>query len=245
MECAMNTLLRSMMLLMLFISACSVTDKKSDRSDDKHYTKVGFFDIHYCNWPDRKPFNMILFSTSQFNEIESIEIFHPNETKMGELDLNKFRLLKRKNKPTKKVFIKKFNVDATFKNGWYKSVVTLKNGNKIQAYDYVNYTLMGIVNNVLPKNNSEDVVMPELLQWQKPNGAKHYQIFIKDLWQDGKLIYTSKLLNKHEIKLPKGLLQSGGYYSWRVHARDINEDPVLGDFNHGSLSKDFYFTVKD
>ena len=68
-------------------------------------------------------------------------------------------------------------------------------------------------------------------------------MFIRDQWNDDKLIYTSKLLTKAELQLPPGLIEDGGYYSWLVHARDINEDITLGDFNSGSLSAPVTFSV--
>jgi hypothetical protein len=43
--------------------------------------------------------------------------------------------------------------------------------------------------------------------------------------------------------LPPGLIEDGGYYSWLIHARDINEDIKLGDFNSGSLSTPVTFSV--
>jgi len=47
------------------------------------------------------------------------------------------------------------------------------------------------------------------------------------------------------MTLPKDLIESGGLYSWRIHARDINEDIKLGDFNHGSLSPKLTFSVSE
>jgi hypothetical protein len=43
--------------------------------------------------------------------------------------------------------------------------------------------------------------------------------------------------------LPPGLIEDGGYYSWLIHARDINEDIKLGDFNSGSMSTPVSFSV--
>ena len=42
-----------------------------------------------------------------------------------------------------------------------------------------------------------------------------------------------------------GMAKRGGMYSWIVHSRDVNEDLLLGDFNHGSLSKPVVFSVND
>lgn len=237
--------IRKILFLVLIITIYPIYAGSPDRSSDKHYNKVGFFDIHFCNWPDRKPFIMVLFSTLHYNDIKKIEIFSPDNKKISDLDLSRFRIITTKDKKTKKVFIKQVPINETFKNGWHKSIVTLNSGEKITAYDFVEYTLMGIIKKTVPVNKSEDNELSGLLKWNKLKGAKFYQVFINDLWQDGKLVYISKLLNKNEIQLPKGLIEPGGYYGWRVHARDINEDPILGDFNHGSLSEKLTFTVRD
>ena len=69
-------------------------------------------------------------------------------------------------------------------------------------------------------------------------------MFIRDLWKE-KDIYTSELLDKPELLLPKGLLKAGGYYAWRVHARDVNEHALLGDFNNGSLTSHVTFSIRN
>jgi len=69
-------------------------------------------------------------------------------------------------------------------------------------------------------------------------------VVIKDLWNDEKMVYSSKLLKEPRLVVPSGLLQPGGYYSWLVHARDVNEDPVLGDFNRGSQTDAIEFSIK-
>jgi hypothetical protein len=53
------------------------------------------------------------------------------------------------------------------------------------------------------------------------------------------------MLPKPELKLKPGLLKPGGYYSWRVHARDSNGNVLLGDFNHGSLSTPITFSLAE
>ena len=85
--------------------------------------------------------------------------------------------------------------------------------------------------------------VPEKLTWEPVPGAGFYQVFIRDLWNDSKLIHTSKLLTRPELELPPGLLQQGGYYSWIIHARDTNSHILLGDFNHGSLNKSATFLI--
>ena len=74
-------------------------------------------------------------------------------------------------------------------------------------------------------------------------GAQYYQVFIKDLWNGDQVIYTSNILAQPRLPLPPGLLQRGGEYTWRVHARDTNGHILLGDFNHGSLSREVGFSI--
>jgi hypothetical protein len=90
--------------------------------------------------------------------------------------------------------------------------------------------------------DADDIPVPKQLKWDAIPGAKHYQVFIKDQWE-GKLIHSSSLLFKPVFDVPKGLLKPGGYYSWRVYARDVNENVILGDFNHGSLTDSMEFTL--
>ena len=40
-------------------------------------------------------------------------------------------------------------------------------------------------------------------------------------------------------------MKPGGEYQWRVHARDMNGDPVYGDFNAGSQTHKMEFTIED
>ena len=72
----------------------------------------------------------------------------------------------------------------------------------------------------------------------------YYQVFLRDLWNDGKMIFSSKLLDEPRVQLPPDLLEAGGYYSWIVHARDLNEHYMLGDFNHGSISPVYTFSIE-
>ena len=81
------------------------------------------------------------------------------------------------------------------------------------------------------------------LSWKAVPGAKHYMVFIKDTWEQ-RTIYTSKTLSKPELVLPKDLLKQHSDFTWRVHARDVNENVLLGDFNHGSLNLPITFSVK-
>lgn len=81
------------------------------------------------------------------------------------------------------------------------------------------------------------------LAWLAVPGAAHYQVFIKDLWDDGKIIHSSELVTKPRLTLPPGVIKADGSYAWLVHARDVNNHVLLGDFNHGSLSREVKFST--
>jgi hypothetical protein len=244
-----NNLLRksffvSFFLAMTFVSApCFSGNAK--HPDDSHYTDIGFFDIHVCNWPDRPPFYMALYSTKQYNNVESVEIISPSDNVIGQLNLNKYRVIKKNNKVIKHVFITKIPVPEMDEDGWFKARVKLKDGGSDSSSDYVIHQLLPRAKGMQPGYDAEDVALPKQLSWDKIDGAAYYKVFIRDLWAGEKLIYKSKLLDKNTMTLPKNLLHAGGYYSWRVHARDVNEHIQLGDFNIGSLNEWTNFSVKE
>jgi len=205
---------------------------------------VGFFDIHVCHWPDRKLFFMMLFSTYDYDQLKSVEVLSPDGTKLGNVQTQKYRLLKKKGKPDKRVFISQVEVSSNAANGWYKAIVTMKNGDIHESRDYVVIERMNLPSALKPANDASIDKVPEKLTWKKVDGATHYLVFIRDLWAN-KTIHKSKILTKPELVLPKGLLKNEGYYSWRVHARDVNGNVLLGDFNHGTLSRKHEFTIGD
>jgi hypothetical protein len=187
---------------------------------------------------------MALFSTEQFNEIESVDIHSPDNKLIGSLDKNKFRLSKNKNKPEKRVFITQFELPHQARDGWYVAKISLKNGDQYSAKDYVIINSMDHATGVSPKNDAENITIPRKLTWNPIVGARFYQVFIRDEWS-GEILHQSALLSEPGLELPDGLLKSGGYYSWRIHARDVNENILLGDFNHGSLSERNSFSITD
>jgi hypothetical protein len=211
---------------------------------DPHRNKVGFFDIHVCNWPDRPLFFMALFSTEQFDEVESVKVLSPNNEQIGSLDMSKFRLIRDKKKPEKHVFIKQFDIPDQAPNGWYRAEITLRDGTQYDARDYVIISSMQHISGVDPADESENMEIPRVLKWDPIPGAKYYQVFIRDEWS-AESLYQSKLLTEPKLVLSDGLLKRGGYYSWQIHARDVNENILLGDFNHGSLSKWSTFSIAD
>jgi hypothetical protein len=213
------------------------------RGNDLHYTPAGFFDIHVCNWPDRELFFMPLFSTTRYSEITGIEVRYPGGNTLTSLNLDKFMVLKPKGKPEKHVFITQLDVPGSASDGWYEATISLADGTQLIAKDYVVVSRLPRPSGMNPPDGSEQVPLPKKLTWSAVGQAGYYQVFIRDSWDDNRLIYKSKLLREPELAVPPGLLQPDGLYSWQVHARDINEDVLLGDFNKGSMSPTATFST--
>jgi hypothetical protein len=214
-------------------------------NNDPHYTDAGFFDIHVCNWPQQPLFFLTLFSTYHFDKLARVEVYDSKGKYIGDIPLTRFRLIEQKGKPEKRAFLTQIPMPADSPEGWYTARAFMKDGSEIIAKDYVVIESMRIVDQPLPQDHSEGIAAPGRLRWNKIPGATYYQVFIRDMWEDGKTILHSKLLDKPELVVPKGLLKPGGWYKWRVHARDVNGNTLLGDFNHGSLSRNFEFSVAE
>lgn len=210
---------------------------------DPHYTPVGFFDVHVCNWPEKPRFLMALFSTPRFDEITRIAVFGPKNKLVGNLDLTRFRSFKTKTGQEKHVFIAHLDLPRKVVDGWYRAVVTLKDGSRIEAQDYVIHQMMGQPTGALPAPNAGNVPATTELRWDPIPGARFYEVFLKDVWA-GDDTTNSGLLTEPRFVPPKGLLQSGGSYIWRIHARDSDGNVLLGDFNHGSLGPEMSFAVR-
>jgi hypothetical protein len=237
-----NWLLRCVLWSALCFSPYGLADSKPKH--DPHYTAAGFFDIHVCNWPDRPPFYLALLSTERFDEIAAVNITDAGGKPVGELDLKRYRTIARENKAEKRVFISHISLPTETTDGWFEASIMLRDGRRYHAADLVNHDLLGRVSGQTPQADSELATPPTRLSWNPLQGAGYYQVFIRDLWHDGKQIFASKLLPQSEIELPAGLLHPGGYYSWKVHARDIDGDIKLGDFNRGSQSEWLEFSVE-
>jgi hypothetical protein len=235
-------LLSLLVACLLPVSFIHASGKQETHPGDRHYTDAGFFDIHVCNWPDRPTFFMILFSTVDFDAVKSIEIMTPEKQPLAQLDLGRYRTIENKDAPEKRVFINQVDIPPGAGNGWYSARITLADGSEFNAQDFVKLSRLPQTSGQVPANESE-VALPRSLHWDPVPGAGFYQVFIRDLWDEGKLIHSSKLLDRPAFELPNGLLEPGGYYSWVVHARDTNEDVQLGDFNHGSLNRPATFSV--
>jgi hypothetical protein len=233
-------------LLLAALSAVSLWPSMvtaDPKPGDKHYNKIGFFDVHVCNWPNQPLFLMPLVSTAYYDEIEKVDVFYPDGRQLTELDLSRFRIVESKDAPKKQVFINQLSMPDDAVEGWYSARITLKNGEMHSASDYVVLSELGRAGGQQPAHEETVPSLPEKLSWKPVPGANYYQVFIRDEWEDNKLIYTSKLLSEPVLALPPGLIETGGYYSWIIHARDINEDIKLGDFNSGSLSTPVTFSV--
>jgi hypothetical protein len=217
---------------------------KPGSEQDPHYTAAGFFDIHVCNWPDRPPFYLSLFSTSRYAEVRQVEVHYPDGHVLTRIGLDHYRILHPKGKPEKHVFMKQVVIPPEAPDGWYVADITLSNGDRLSARDYVHIAKLPRAHGMNPPDGAEDIATPRALSWKRVKGAGYYEVFIRDLWDDNRLIYTSKLLNEPRLELPAGLIRPGGLYSWVVHARDIDRDIRLGDFNRGSMNRPATFSVR-
>lgn len=228
------------LLLGLAVVGCAGTPVAPS---DPHYTPAGFFDVHVCDWPERPRFVMALWSTTRFADVTEVAVFRPDGERLGNLDLAKYRVVPQKQgSPEKRAFIAYFDLPSNANDGWYVGEAVLVGNERHRARDFVAHTLLPQAQGLSPEGDISDV--PRELRWQAVPGAAYYQVFVKDLWADGAVIYTSALLAEPVAPVPPDLLRRGGGYAWRVHARDVNGHPRLGDFNHGSLSRDTVFFIQ-
>lgn len=228
----------------LFVVLIGVMATPLWASDDPHYNAAGFFDIHVCNWPEKPQFLMAIFSTTRFDEIERVAVYSQTNRHIGDLNLASFREFKTKDGSSKRAFIEHFDFVKGDGDGWYSAEISLKGGKRYQAKDYVVVAQMAHPAQLDPPPGAEDIPLPTRLTWSPVPGARYYQVFIRDKWED-KVILSSASLEKSELELPAGLLQPGGYYGWRIHTRDSDGNVLLGDFNHGSLNTESSFTIAE
>ena len=214
-------------------------------NDDPHRNEIGFFDVHVCHWPNRPLFFLGLFSTVRYDEIDDIRLFAPSGKEVGVFNLTRYRRDAKPGKPEKHVFLNIFDIPPEREEGWYSARIHLKDGRIFQARDRVQLLSLPIAQDLQPSPGAENVPLPKELRWSAVPGALYYQVFIKDVWNDEKVILTSSLLSEPRLVLPPGLIKPGGRYLWQVHSRNLNEDPVWGDFNHGSLTAEVEFSVAD
>jgi hypothetical protein len=227
-------------------TACAHSDQPIPaRGADPHYTEAGFFDMHVCHWPDRPVFFMFVFSTTRYQEVARVSVFYPSGEPLADLDLERYRIIHKPGKPEKRVFITQLPLPAGAPDGWYRADIALKNGQTYQARDRVAVNVLPLATRQSPPNSNAEIPLPTALRWQPVPGATHYQVYIRDIWNGGQEIFSSKVLSTPQLALPPDLLKPGGYYRWRVNARDVHEHPELGDFNHGSLSEEVEFVIAE
>ncbi len=211
---------------------------------DPHRNAVGFFDLHVCNWPERPVFVLALFSTRRYAEIREIRVLRTDGSTLGRFDRTQYEVVKGKARGEKRVFLSHFELSDRDHDGWYSAVVELNDGSVHRARDYVIITAMPQATNLNPPPGAREIPLPTELRWDPVPGARFYRVWIRDMWDDGRIVFSSKLLDRPFITLPQGLLRRNGWYTWRVHARDVNEHILLGDFNHGSQSPRIEFTTE-
>ncbi len=234
-----------MLITAFLVSSCITNSDNEILEHDPHYTSAGFFDLHICNWPGQPLIFLAVFSTLDYEKIESVTVFRPDNSKVGAFNLESFKVKKLKNNRNKQIYLARFATNSNEQDGWYKAVIQLTGGETIIAKDYINIKKMPAAKNITPASSLDIIQIPTALSWQEIPEAGYYKITIRDMWEGGKVIHSSPLLPHNEYSLPKGLIKSGGWYTWVVHARDVNEDLLLGDFNHGSLTSSLVFLTVD
>lgn len=235
---------RLIFIFATLVCALSVSAQTpSVENTDPHYTELGFFDIHLCNWPDRPPFYMALLSSAQYQNITGVRVYLPDGKPAGELDMTRYRTIALPGKPEKRVFITHLPLASEAADGWFRAMVKTRDGREISSKDYVVHTLLPIVREAAPAGGLELPHPPAEFTWSPVPGATHYQVTLRDEWDDNRVIFTSALVTEAKLSMPPGLLRQGGRYAWVIHARDSNGGVLLGDFNHGSLSAPQIFSV--
>jgi len=234
--------------VIFFIIVLSMTSAFAEDAailtQDPHRNKIGFFDIRICNWPERQNYFKILFSTEKYNDVAEMEVFDSSGASLAVLQKSRFKQLKRKKKPKKRVFIVDMDMPDNATSGWYSIKVKTTDGKEYSARDFVLLTRINRVTDMVPSSEDSSYPLPISLAWSKVPGAGFYKVYIRDAWT-GELVFKSKLISDNKLKLPEDKLQPGGYYSWVVQARDLNEHILLGDFNMGSMSKKAFFNVAE
>jgi len=230
------------LLCVLCVTPITHADEPATMVANPHYTPAGFFDLHVCNWTDRPMFFLAVFSSERSAEVKSVDVIRPDGRPLMGMNLGRYRIVTRKDKPEKHVFIEQLTLPPDATDGWYSARIALHNGEQHFARDYVILHTMAPATGLIPPDGAKDIPVPTALKWDPVPGASHYKVYIQDLWE-GALILESKLLSSPRLDLPPGLIKPGGDYIWRVHARDVNENVLLGDFNHGSFTGETRFNT--
>ena len=108
---------------------------------------------------------MALYSTAYYDNVESIKIIAPNDVVIGELNLDKYRIIKAKNKAEKHVFITQIPSLATEQDGWFKARVKLRDGTSDAASDFVIHQLLPKATGLQPAGGYEELALSERMSW--------------------------------------------------------------------------------
>jgi len=208
---------------------------------DSHYTPAGFFDMHVCNWPEKGVFYMSVFSSVKYDNVKQVEIFDAKDQRLGEVDWTRFR--DHPKQKGKRIYITHLPMLEQAKDGWFTSRIHMKDGSTILSKDYLIHGAMAFADKLEPFDQSVLAEPPKEFKWTPPAGSTHWVVTIRDAWDNDAVVYTSGALTEPVLKIPDGVLKKGGAYSWRVHSRDGNGNILLGDFNHGSMSRVTHFNV--
>lgn len=231
------------LLLLVVVAAQVVAHARAGTDGDPHYTPAGYFDLFVCHWPDRPPFLIGLFSTTRYNDIASVEITRPDGRRLGEIALTPHTIANDADGEEKRIFKTRFPPIANAPDGWYQAVITLKNGSRFVARDFVAIRALPIVAGLKPQGDNKPLAVAKTLRWRPLAGDVLYRVTIYDMWQGKTEIYASDLLRAPRLTLPDGVLKPGGAYVWRVHARQATTDAKWGDFNHGSRSAEAMLAI--
>lgn len=230
--------------LMLYAAGPQAAEGAPVLDRDPHRNDLGFFDLHICNWPERPSFIKALFSTIRFQEIGDMAVLTPDGKTLASMDPQRYMLIQAKGKPEKRVFMVDVDVPAQVQEGWYAIRVKGKDGKEHLARDYLVLNRIGRPEGMQPADKAELTKPPAELRWNSVPGAAHYMVFLRDGFE-GTLVQEARLVQEPRLVLEPGLLKPGGYYQWMVHARDVNENVILGDFNSGSISQKASFSIAD
>ncbi|MEN8174613.1 MAG: hypothetical protein ABFS23_02535 [Pseudomonadota bacterium] len=228
----------------LALTAAPANAALDEIGDDPHYTPGGFFDIHICNWPEREPFFKLVFSTFDYDDVSRVIVRDPQGQQLADMDFAHYVQFESRGRP-KRAFVNDMLVPADARSGWYTADILFRDGRTFRGEDWVETGLLPLPEPLLPADGAEEVLLPVSLSWEPVAGATHYQVFVRDLWNERNLVFRSKIVPSTTVSIPAGKLEPGGWYEWLVHARDVHEDPRLGDFNLGSQTRYFQFTVKE
>lgn len=227
----------------LMLGACAGSDRNGGSVADPHETAAGYFDLHICNWPDRPPFVVALFTTADSTNVRRVEVLRPDGKVLGEVSLTNHESRVDEHGRERRAYKTFLPLPKDAPAGWYRARISLRDGSAEQAQDYLQVQVLPQAKLLQPANGQDNLAANSELRWQPVPGATHYRVFVKDAWA-GQQIYKSDLLTTPRLRLPQGVLQPNGSYVWRVHARSGGPEAKWGEFNHGSLTTESTFALR-